>query len=116
MEALVANLELLARRDFASLKKICGVDEEDLIDMLAEIRKLDPKPGTSFETSVSEAIVPDIVVRAAPDGSWLVELNPDALPRVLVNQDLFHHGVARHREEQRATRPFSTNACRTPTG
>ncbi|MGH6810617.1 MAG: RNA polymerase factor sigma-54, partial [Ensifer adhaerens] len=86
MEALVANLELLARRDFASLKKICGVDEEDLIDMLAEIRKLDPKPGTSFETSVSEAIVPDIVVRAAPDGTWLIELNPDALPRVLVNQ------------------------------
>ena len=69
MEALLANLELLARRDFATLKKICGVDEEDLIDMLAEIRKLDPKPGTSFETSVSEAIVPDIVVRAAPDGS-----------------------------------------------
>ncbi len=90
MEALVANLELLARRDFASLKKICGVDEEDLIDMLAEIRKLDPKPATSFETSVSEAIVPDIVVRAAPDGSWLIELNPDALPRVLVNQAYFN--------------------------
>ena len=89
MEALVANLELLARRDFASLKKICGVDEEDLVDMLAEIRKLDPKPGTSFETGVFEAIVPDVVVRAAPDGGWLVELNPDALPRVLVNHDYF---------------------------
>ncbi len=89
MEALVANLELLARRDFASLKKICGVDEEDLVDMLAEIRKLDPKPGTSFETSVTEAIIPDVVVRTAPDGGWLVELNPDALPRVLVNHDYF---------------------------
>ncbi|PST27057.1 RNA polymerase sigma-54 factor [Mesorhizobium plurifarium] len=89
MDALVANLELLARRDFASLKKICGVDEEDLVDMLAEIRKLDPKPGTSFETGVFEAIIPDIVVRAAPDGGWLVELNPDALPRVLVNHDYF---------------------------
>ncbi|WEX88356.1 RNA polymerase factor sigma-54 [Sinorhizobium garamanticum] len=89
MEALIDNLELLARRDFASLKKICGVDEEDLVDMLAEIRKLDPKPGTSFDTSVIEAIVPDVVVRAGPDGSWLVELNPDALPRVLVNHDYF---------------------------
>ncbi len=86
MEALINNLELLARRDFASLKKICGVDEEDLIDMLAEIRKLDPKPGAGFEASPSEAIVPDIVVRAAPDGTWLVELNPETLPRVLVNQ------------------------------
>ncbi|RVQ55081.1 RNA polymerase factor sigma-54 [Sinorhizobium meliloti] len=89
MEALIGNLELLARRDFASLKKICGVDEEDLIDMLSEIRKLDPKPGTSFETSVSEAIIPDVVVRAAPDGGWLIELNPDALPRVLINHDYF---------------------------
>lgn len=109
MEALIANLELLARRDFASLKKICGVDEEDLIDMLAEIRKLDPKPGTSFETSVSEAIVPDIVVRAAPDGSWMIELNPDALPRVLVNQDYFTT-VSRGTQKNSADQAF-LNEC-----
>lgn len=109
MEALVANLELLARRDFASLKKICGVDEEDLIDMLAEIRKLDPKPATSFETSVSEAIVPDIVVRQAPDGSWLIELNPDALPRVLVNQAYFNK-VSRGTEKNSADQAF-LNEC-----
>ncbi|MGE6783430.1 RNA polymerase factor sigma-54 [Ensifer adhaerens] len=109
MEALLANLELLARRDFATLKKICGVDEEDLIDMLAEIRKLDPKPGTSFETSVSEAIVPDIVVRAAPDGSWLVELNPDALPRVLVNQAYFA-SVSRGTQKNSADQAF-LNEC-----
>ncbi|RVM01774.1 RNA polymerase factor sigma-54 [Sinorhizobium meliloti] len=89
MEALVANLDLLGRRDFASLKKICGVDEEDLIDMLAEIRKLDPKPGTCFEPRFSETITPDVVVRAAPDGDWSVELNSDALPRVLVKRDYF---------------------------
>jgi len=89
MEALVANLELLARRDFASLKKICGVDEEDLIDMLAEIRKLDPKPGTCFEPRFPETIIPDVVVRAAPDGGWFVEPNSDTLPRVLVKRDYF---------------------------
>ncbi|TCN36196.1 RNA polymerase factor sigma-54 [Sinorhizobium americanum] len=105
MEALVANLELLARRDFASLKKICGVDEEDLVDMLAEIRKLDPKPGTSFETSVTEAIIPDVVVRSAPDGGWLVELNPDALPRVLVNHDYFAE-VSRHSRKNSAEQAF----------
>ncbi|AWI55706.1 RNA polymerase factor sigma-54 [Sinorhizobium fredii] len=105
MEALVANLELLARRDFASLKKICGVDEEDLIDMLAEIRKLDPKPGTSFETSVTEAIIPDVVVRSAPDGGWLVELNPDALPRVLVNHDYFAE-ISRHSRKNSAEQAF----------
>ena len=89
MAALIDNLELLARRDFATLKKLCGVGEEDLLDMLAEIRKLDPKPGTRYETGASEAVVPDIVVRAAPDGAWQVELNADTLPRVLVNRDYY---------------------------
>jgi RNA polymerase sigma-54 factor len=89
MAALVGNLELLGRRDFSTLKKLCGVDEEDLIDMLAEIRKLDPKPGLCFQPSASESVIPDIVVRSAPDGSWLVELNPETLPRVLVNQDYY---------------------------
>jgi RNA polymerase sigma-54 factor len=89
MQALVENLELLARRDFAALKRLCGVDEEDLLDMLAEIRQLNPKPGSGFEAGVSEAIMPDVVVRPASDGGWLVELNPDTLPRVLVNQSYF---------------------------
>jgi RNA polymerase sigma-54 factor len=89
MAALIDNLDLLARRDFATLKKLCGVGEDDLIDMLAEIRKLDPKPGTRYETSPSEAVVPDIIVRAASDGTWHVELNADALPRVLVNRDYY---------------------------
>ncbi|AFL48622.1 RNA polymerase sigma-54 factor [Sinorhizobium fredii] len=105
MEALVANLELLARRDFATLKKICGVDEEDLVDMLAEIRKLDPKPGTSFETSVTEAIIPDVIVRSAPDGGWLVELNPDALPRVLVNHAYFAE-ISRHSRKNSTDQTF----------
>lgn len=85
MAGLINNLELLAKRDFATLKKICGVDEEDLVDMLSEIRKLNPKPGSSFEHAVSESVTPDIVVRPDGLGGWQVELNPDALPRVLVN-------------------------------
>jgi len=89
MQALVGNLELLARRDFATLKRLCGVDEEDLLDMLSEIRQLNPKPGTGFEAGMSEAIMPDVVVRASADGGWLIELNPDTLPRVLVNQAYF---------------------------
>ncbi|TLW99696.1 RNA polymerase factor sigma-54 [Rhizobium sp. MHM7A] len=89
MQALVENLELLARRDFATLKRLCGVDEEDLLDMLGEIRQLNPKPGSGYEASVSEAIMPDVIVRASSDGGWLVELNPDTLPRVLVNQSYF---------------------------
>ncbi|MCY0093203.1 RNA polymerase factor sigma-54 [Hoeflea ulvae] len=89
MEALLGNLELLARRDFASLTRLCGVDEEDLLEMMAEIRALDPKPGTRFETGSSEMVVPDVSVRPSSDGGWNVELNPETLPRVLVNQTYF---------------------------
>jgi RNA polymerase sigma-54 factor len=86
MEALVAHLPLLAKRDFAQLRKICGVDEEDLADMLKEIRRLDPKPGRAFGGAPVQPVTPDVSVRAASDGTWLVELNPEGLPRVLVNQ------------------------------
>ena len=112
MAALLDNLELLARRDFASLKRICGVDEEDLLDMLAEIRKLDPKPGTGFEASPSEAIMPDIVVRPAQDGSWAVELNTDTLPRVLVNQT-YYATVSRHAPKNSADHAFLTECLQT---
>jgi RNA polymerase sigma-54 factor len=86
MQALVAHLDLVARRDFAGLRRFCGVDDADLADMIAEIRRLNPKPGLSYGSSVVQPIIPDVFVRAAQDGSWLVELNSDTLPKVLVNQ------------------------------
>ncbi|MER8507265.1 RNA polymerase factor sigma-54 [Mesorhizobium sp. M0199] len=89
MRELIANLELLARRDFQTLKRICGVDEEDLLDMLAEIRALDPRPGMAFSRGASDVIVADVEVRAANDGSWTVELNAETLPRVLVDHIYF---------------------------
>jgi RNA polymerase sigma-54 factor len=89
MQALLANLDLLARRDFASLRRLCGVDDEDLMDMVAEVRALDPRPGLAFTGGPTESIVPDVEVRKASDGTWTVELNPDTLPRVLVNNSYF---------------------------
>jgi RNA polymerase sigma-54 factor len=89
MRALVENLELLARRDVASLRKVCGVDDEDLAEMIAEIRQLDPKPGLRFGSVRMQTVVPDVFVRSGPDGGWLVELNSDTLPKVLVNQTYY---------------------------
>ena len=86
MQILLANLPLVARRDIVGLRKLCGVDDEDVIDMIGEIRRLDPKPGRAFGGSVLQPVIPDVSVRALPDGSWGVELNSDVLPRVLVNQ------------------------------
>ncbi|UGV24509.1 RNA polymerase sigma-54 factor [Rhodopseudomonas boonkerdii] len=89
MQALIENLDLLAKRDVASLRKLCGVDDEDLTDMIGEIRRLDPKPGHKFGGSRAQTVVPDVYVRPGPDGGWLVELNSDTLPRVLVNQSYY---------------------------
>jgi len=89
MQALIGRLDLLARRDHAALKRICGVGDEDLADMIAEIRRLNPKPGLAFGSAPVQPIVPDVFVRPAPDGAWLVELNSDTLPKVLVNQSYY---------------------------
>src|SRR5580700_8363653 len=89
MAALITRLDLLARRDFAALKKICGVGDEDLADMIAEIRRLNPKPGLAFGSALVQPIVPDVFVRPGPDGGWIVELNSDTLPKVLVNQSYY---------------------------
>jgi RNA polymerase sigma-54 factor len=86
MQALVAHLDLLARRDVAALKKVCGVGDEDLTDMIAEIRRLNPKPGLAYGSTQVQPIVPDVFVRPGADGGWIVELNSDTLPKVLVNQ------------------------------
>jgi RNA polymerase sigma-54 factor len=89
MRALLDRLDLVAKRDLLALKRLCGVDDEDLAEMLADLRALDPKPGRGFEAAPVQVLIPDVFVRQAPDGSWLVELNPDALPRVLVNQTYY---------------------------
>jgi len=89
MQALVENLDLLAKRDVASLRKICGVDDEDIADMIGEIRHLDPKPGLKFGSAKAQSVVPDVYVRPGPDGGWHVELNSDTLPKVLVNQTYY---------------------------
>jgi RNA polymerase sigma-54 factor len=86
MQAMIENLPLLAKREFAQLRKICGVDQNDIADMIAEIRELDPKPGRAFGGAPVQPVTPDVSVRPAPDGSWHIELNPEGLPRVLVNQ------------------------------
>jgi RNA polymerase sigma-54 factor len=85
MQALVGNLDLLAKSDFNKLMLACSVDRDDLDDMIAELRALTPKPGAAFGGAPAQTVVPDVYVRSAPDGSWIVELNADTLPRLLMN-------------------------------
>jgi len=86
MAALLDNLELLARRDMAGLRKACAVDDEDLRDMIGELRGLTPRPGAAFVREPSAPVVPDVYIREGTGGLWHVELNTDTLPRLLVDQ------------------------------
>lgn len=87
MERLLSRLDLVAKRDVASLRKLCALDAEDIAEMLGEIRSLNPKPGSSFGADPVEVLLPDVLVRRGTDGGWQIELNPETLPRVLINQD-----------------------------
>ena len=89
MRVLIQHLDLVAKRDYLKLQELCGVDHDDMRDMIAELRALNPKPGNSFGSVVVQPVVPDVFVRAAQDGTWLVELNTETLPRILVNNQYF---------------------------
>lgn len=85
MVVFLDHLDLLAKHERNALMKICGVDAEDLAAMIAEIRELNPKPAHVFTADVAPPIVPDVMLKAQPGGTWMVELNNETLPRVLAN-------------------------------
>ncbi|HIJ63223.1 MAG TPA: RNA polymerase factor sigma-54 [Rhodospirillaceae bacterium] len=102
MQCLLEHLDLLARRDMSGLMRLCGVDAEDLSEMISEIRALDPKPALAFDHAVAQAVTPDVLMRQAPGGGWIIELNSETLPRVLVNSRYYAKvcGSARNKDEK----------------
>src|SRR5215472_6306072 len=89
MAALLTRLDLVARRDIGQLVQLCGVDAEDIADMISEIRTLNPKPGLAFGAEPVTPVIPDVFVRESPEGGWVVELNSDTLPLLLVNNQYY---------------------------
>lgn len=98
MQRLLDNLDLVAEHNMPALLRAVGCDREDLADMLAELRLLDPRPGLAFDTGPVEAVVPDVFVRPGPDGGWQIELNSEVLPRVLVNRTYYATVTKRTRD------------------
>ncbi len=88
MARLLDNLELLGRGALPQLRRICGVDEEDLADMIRELRGYDPKPGLRFGAAPTQAAVPDLFIARTRAG-WAIELNAATLPRLLVNRSYY---------------------------
>ena len=101
MQTLLANLPRLAAGDRAALAALCGVGRDGLDELVAEIRALDPKPGLAFTHELVSTLIPDVFVRAAPAGGWIVELNDEVLPRLLVNRAYYAQVSARVRERRR---------------
>jgi len=87
MRRLLDNLPLLARADWPALLRLCGVDREDLEEMVAELKALDPRPGHRFPTEPTTAILPDIVVFRTGPEQWRIELNSDALPKLVTGPE-----------------------------
>ncbi len=102
MQLLLANLELLARCDWANLCKVCGVSQDILVAKTQEIRSLNPKPALAFDNVHAQPVIPDVIMRQQPSGGWIVELNPDTLPRVLVNNTYYSQisRTSRNREDR----------------
>lgn len=111
MLRLLDNLELIAQHDLGALARAVGSDREDLLDMLAELRQLDPKPGRAFEAGPVESVVPDVFVRPGSGGEWQIELNPDVLPRVLVNR-IYYASVTKKTRDT-AEKSFLTDCLAT---
>ena len=103
MAALIDNLDLLAKRDFNALMKKCGVDADDINDMVAEIKALNPKPALAFDQTVVQSVTPDVLMRPKAGGGWLIELNAETLPRVLVNNNYYAQisKTARKKDDKR---------------
>jgi RNA polymerase sigma-54 factor len=101
--ALLDNLTLLASHDLTRLRKAVGCDMDELSEMISEIKQLSPKPGLIFGSVEMQPVIPDVSVRAAQDGSWIVELNAETLPRVLVNRSYYARvakGAARPKDKE----------------
>lgn len=86
MAAFIENIELLAKGDLKALMRVTGAEEEDVRDMISEVRSLTPKPGYAFGGETVQVVTPDVFVTKAADGAWKVELNTETMPKVLVNQ------------------------------
>jgi RNA polymerase sigma-54 factor len=89
MARLIDNLDLVARGEFARVRKMCGVDDEDFADMMGELRGYDPKPGLRFGGESGGAVTPDVLVDPTRDGGWKISLNEASLPKLVVNRSYY---------------------------
>ncbi|WP_297322673.1 RNA polymerase factor sigma-54 [uncultured Bartonella sp.] len=87
IKVVLDNLPLLAKRDFSALAKLSSLDENEVADILLEIRNLDPKPGMAYCRTIATPVIPDVIVSELGNGEFFVELNPAILPKLVIHRD-----------------------------
>lgn len=85
LEIVTNNLDLLGNKDYKGLLKKLYIKENELKDALEVIKGLEPRPGNCIKHEKSEFIIPDVAVFKR-DGEWVVELNPQAVPKLRINE------------------------------
>src|SRR6185437_13027973 len=109
IKIFLAHLDLVAAGELGQLRRRCGIDEEDLRDMLAELRTLDPRPGQKFDFEPIQPVTPDLLLTQVKDAEtgeegWHVELNTEALPKVLIDRN--YHATLMKGIRAKADREF----------
>ncbi|GAA71037.1 MULTISPECIES: RNA polymerase factor sigma-54 [unclassified Pseudoalteromonas] len=81
---LTDHIDLLAARDYRTLMKKTKLKEDELKEIMTLIHTLSPKPADTIVREESEYVIPDVSVKKIK-GRWVVELNPDSMPKIRVN-------------------------------
>jgi len=79
------HLDALGSRDFNKIIRQMRITQDDLASIIELIQSLNPRPGEAITPATTEYVVPDVLVKKQK-GIWNVELNPDTMPRIRINQ------------------------------
>ena len=110
MKVLLQNMDLMADYDYKKLAKKCGVSETEIKDMIDDLKGLNPRPASLFESFITQPLIPDVFMRPLPKnlgGGWRVELNTDTLPKVLVNNQYYKE--VSHKSKSKQDKEYINN-------
>ncbi len=84
-KVLGEHFELLKKRRFREIARAMEVDEEKIVSLFNEIRRLEPKPGRIRSKDQIRYISPDVSVREI-DGEYIYSLNEGGSSRLRISK------------------------------
>lgn len=79
------HLDWLASRHYTQLMSQYKLNQAQLQAVIQLIQSLDPQPGEKISGNKADYVVPDVIVRQE-NGTYKVELNPEVIPKLRINQ------------------------------